>query len=67
MKDVEAKEARIEDTLVVNEFVDVFPEEVPGLPSEREIEFYINFVPGTQPISIPPYRMAPIELKELKD
>ena len=44
---------------VVREFLDVFPDELPGLPPTREIEFEIELVPGTRPISIPPYRMAP--------
>ena len=43
-----------------------FLEELPGLPPDREIEFGIDVPPGTQPISIPPYRMAPLELRELK-
>jgi len=51
---------------VVSEFVDVFPEEIAGLPPEREIEFGIELIPGTAPISKTPYRMAPAELKELK-
>ena len=51
----------------VCEFPDVFPEELPGLPPDREIEFCIYVVPGTDSISMPPYRMAPIELKELND
>ncbi|XP_052882767.1 uncharacterized protein LOC128291610 [Gossypium arboreum] len=45
---------------------DVFPEELPGLPPDREVEFAIEVHPGTTPISIPPYRMSPTELKELK-
>ena len=52
---------------VVREFLDVFPDELPGLPPPREIEFEIELIPGTRPISIPPYRMAPAELKELKE
>ena len=44
-----------------------FSEELPGLPPEREIEFCIDIVPGTDPISMPPYRMAPAELSELKE
>ena len=52
---------------VVREFQDVFPDELPGLPPAREIEFEIELMPGTRPISIPPYRMAPAELKELKE
>ncbi|KAJ8769662.1 hypothetical protein K2173_005265 [Erythroxylum novogranatense] len=51
---------------VVNEFPDVFPEELPGLPPEREVELSIEVVPDTAPISRAPYRMAPTELKELK-
>ncbi|XP_052490820.1 uncharacterized protein LOC128043056 [Gossypium raimondii] len=50
----------------VCEFLDVFPEELPGLPPDREVEFPIEVYPGTAPISIPPYRMSPTELKELK-
>ncbi|XP_070034517.1 uncharacterized protein [Nicotiana tomentosiformis] len=52
---------------VVQEFSDVFPSDLPGIPPERDIDFYIDLAPGTQPISIPPYRMAPKELKELKE
>ncbi|GKA56167.1 putative reverse transcriptase domain-containing protein [Tanacetum coccineum] len=57
----------IETHPVVHEFSDVFPEELPGIPPEREVEFNIELIPGTQPISKAPYRMAPIELKELKE
>ena len=57
----------LEDISIVNKFSDVFPEELPGLPSSREVEFAIELVPGSQPISKPPYRMAPAELKELKE
>ena len=52
---------------VVCEFQDVFLEELSGLPPEREIEFCIEVVPGTDPISMPPYRMAPVELNEFKE
>ena len=51
---------------MVREFDDVFPAELPGLPPDREINFCIDLIPGTQPISKAPYRMAPAELKELK-
>ena len=44
----------------------MFPDEIVGLPPEREVEFGIELVPGTTPISKTPYRMAPAELKELK-
>ncbi|GKA73581.1 putative nucleotidyltransferase, ribonuclease H [Tanacetum coccineum] len=46
---------------------DVFPEELPGIPPIRDVEFNIELIPGAEPISKAPYRMAPIELKELKD
>src|SRR5580765_777218 len=52
--------------MVVQEFEDVFPEDVPGLPPVREIEFEIDLIPGTGPVSVAPYRMAPAELVELK-
>ena len=51
---------------VVSEFSDIFPEELPGIPPKREVEFTIDIAPGTEPISKAPYRMAPAELKELK-
>ena len=51
---------------VVKEFMDVFPEEIPGLPPKREVEFSIDLVPGAGPVSMGPYRMAPAELIELK-
>jgi len=63
--DVE-KEERITVIPMVREFEDVFPEEVPGLPLMREVEFSIDLVPGVGPVSIAPYRMAPAELVELK-
>ncbi|KAL5816180.1 hypothetical protein ACOSQ3_024558 [Xanthoceras sorbifolium] len=50
----------------VCDFLDVFPEELLNLPPEREVEFVIDVIPGTIPVSITPYRMAPAELKELK-
>ena len=51
----------------MRDFLDVFREELPGLPPEREIEFCIDVIPYTDPLSMPPYRMAPIELKELNE
>ncbi|XP_061351788.1 uncharacterized protein LOC133296747 [Gastrolobium bilobum] len=57
---------QLQNILVVNEFVEVFPDEIPRLPPHREIEFPIELLPGVRPISIAPYRMAPLELRELK-
>ncbi|KAJ4950786.1 hypothetical protein NE237_027618 [Protea cynaroides] len=61
------KEApRMEDIEVVRKFLDVFPEELPGLPPDRVTEFVIDLIPRAAPVSKAPYRMAPTELKELK-
>ena len=60
------KELNPSDVPVVREYVEVFPEELPGLAPEREISFEIELMPGTGPISKAPYRMAPAELKELQ-
>nr|GFD49125.1 putative reverse transcriptase domain-containing protein [Tanacetum cinerariifolium] len=57
----------IHDQPIVSEFPDVFPDELPGIPLVREVEFNIELIIGSEPISKAPYRMAPIELKELKD
>ena len=61
---------RLEDIPIVKEFPDVFPDVFPddisGLPPDREVEFTIDLILGTEPISIPPYRMAPAEFRELK-
>ena len=51
---------------IVREFPDVFLEELPGIPLEREVDLSIEIVPRTTPVSRAPYRMAPAELKELK-
>ncbi|KAH0669578.1 hypothetical protein KY285_023739 [Solanum tuberosum] len=67
VNDVESKVPPIESIPVVNEFLDVFREDLPCVPPEREIDLGIDLLPDTQPISIPPYRMAPAELKELKE
>ncbi|GKV40242.1 hypothetical protein SLEP1_g47911 [Rubroshorea leprosula] len=64
--DASSVTSRLKDILVVREFPDVFSEDLPGLPPNREVEFAIDLIPGTGPISKAPYRMAPVELKELK-
>ena len=56
----------LSDFLVVREFPDVFPEDLASLPPCREIDFAIDVHHGVSPISIPPHRMAPAELRELK-
>ncbi|WMV34406.1 hypothetical protein MTR67_027791 [Solanum verrucosum] len=57
----------IQSIPVVKGFPEVFPDDISGVPPEREINFGIDILPDTRPISIPPYRMAPVELKELKE
>ena len=59
-------EAIIEEFQVVCDFPEVFPDEIPDVPSEREVEFNIDLVPGTRPVSMAPYRMFASELSELK-
>ncbi|XP_075479367.1 uncharacterized protein LOC142520248 [Primulina tabacum] len=58
---------KLNEIEVARDFPDVFADVVPGLPPDREVEFVIDVVPGTAPISKAPYRMAPTEMKELKN
>ena len=66
VKDLNEDAPNLTQVHFVSKFSDVFPKELLGLPPDKKVEFYINVIPGTQPISIPPYRMDLIELKELK-
>jgi hypothetical protein len=61
-----AKAKEIADVPMVCEFLDVFPDELPGLPPDRDVEFKIELILGTAPISKRPYRMPPNELAELR-
>ncbi|KAL8123967.1 hypothetical protein AgCh_011826 [Apium graveolens] len=65
VRDTNKGNPKIEDIPVVYKFLDVFPDELPGLPPDREIEFTIDLTPGTEPISKAPYRMVHIEMREL--
>ena len=61
------KEGTLVDEIpVLREFPYVFPDDITGLLPEREVEFTIDLIPRTEPISIPPYKMAPAELRKLK-
>ncbi|KAD6796015.1 hypothetical protein E3N88_06911 [Mikania micrantha] len=64
---VEKKEKgkKIEDVPVIRDFPEVFPDDLPGLPPERQVEFRIDLVPGANPVAKAPYRLAPSELQEL--
>ena len=64
--DTRKAEPSLSDIPTVSDYPDVFLEEMPGLPPQREIEFAINVVQGATPASITRYRMSPMELKELK-
>ncbi|GJV08672.1 putative reverse transcriptase domain-containing protein [Tanacetum coccineum] len=57
-------EKRLEDILVVREFLEVFPEDLPGLPQVRQVEFQIDLMPGAAPVAPAPYRLAPSEMQE---
>nr|GFA14904.1 hypothetical protein [Tanacetum cinerariifolium] len=60
-----SKGKRLEDLLVVQEFPEVFLEDLPGIPPTRQVEFRINLIPGDAPVARAPYRLAPSEMKEL--
>ena len=64
--DTKREQVNLDNIPVIKEFPDVFPEELPGVPPEREVDLSIEVVQGTTPISKAPYRMAPTKLKELK-
>ncbi|KAA3470529.1 ATP-dependent zinc metalloprotease FtsH [Gossypium australe] len=63
---LDAKEVTVNEVRIVKDFTDVFPEQLPRLLPNREVEFGIELFLGTAPMSITPYRMAPMELVELK-
>ncbi|GJX01825.1 putative reverse transcriptase domain-containing protein [Tanacetum coccineum] len=58
---------RLEDVPVVQEFLEVFPEDLPGIPPTRQVEFRIDLVPSATPVARAPYRLAPSEMKELAE
>ena len=66
MIDTKKAEPSLSDISTVSDYPDVFSEELPGLPPQREIELAIDIIPSATPASITLYRMALVELKELK-
>ncbi|GKC41818.1 putative reverse transcriptase domain-containing protein [Tanacetum coccineum] len=60
-------EKRLEYIPVVREFLEVFPEDLPGLPPVRQVEFQIDLIPGVAPVARAPYRLAPSEMQELSN
>ncbi|GJV69938.1 putative reverse transcriptase domain-containing protein [Tanacetum coccineum] len=62
-----SKEKRLEDVPIVQDFHKVFPEDLPGIPPTRQVEFQIDLIPGATLVTRAPYRLAPSEMKELSD
>nr|GEX60257.1 putative reverse transcriptase domain-containing protein [Tanacetum cinerariifolium] len=62
-----SEKKRLEDVPIVRDFPEVFPEDFPGLPPTRQVEFQIDMIPGDAPVARAPYRLAPTEMKELSD
>ncbi|GJV36152.1 putative reverse transcriptase domain-containing protein [Tanacetum coccineum] len=60
-------EKRLEDVPIIRDFPEVFPEELPGLPLTRQVEFQIDLMPGAAPVARAPYRLAPSKMKELSE
>ncbi|GJU85877.1 putative reverse transcriptase domain-containing protein [Tanacetum coccineum] len=63
----ESEGKRLEDVPIVRDFPEVFPEDLPGIPPARQVEFQIDLVPSVAPVSRAPYRLAPSEMKELAE
>ncbi|KAI3787689.1 hypothetical protein L2E82_00022 [Cichorium intybus] len=63
---METEHPTVKDVEIVRDFADVFPDDLPGLPPNRQVEFVIDLVPGAKPIARAPYRLAPSEMEELK-
>ncbi|GKF94288.1 hypothetical protein Tco_0283988, partial [Tanacetum coccineum] len=62
-----SKEKRLEDVPIHQNLPKVLPEDLPGIPPTRQVEFLINLIPGAAPITRAPYRLAPSKMKELSD
>nr|GEY58775.1 hypothetical protein [Tanacetum cinerariifolium] len=60
-------EKRLENIPMIREFPDVFPEELPGLPPVRQVEFQIDLIPGAAPVARAPYQLAPLKMQELSN
>ncbi|GJV38092.1 putative reverse transcriptase domain-containing protein [Tanacetum coccineum] len=58
---------KLKDVPIVRDFPEVFPEDLPGLPPARPVEFQIDLIPGAAPVARAPYRLAPSEMKELSE
>ncbi|GKG08816.1 hypothetical protein Tco_0334648 [Tanacetum coccineum] len=65
LMNVKVNEPRISDIPVVQDFADVFSEDLLGLPPQQQVEFRIDVIPGVMPVAKSPYRLAPSEMQEL--
>ncbi|XP_024964681.1 uncharacterized protein LOC112504958, partial [Cynara cardunculus var. scolymus] len=63
--DKKAEEKRVQDILIIRDFPEVSPNELPGIPPPRQVEFHIELIPGAAPVAKAPYLLAPSEMKEL--
>ena len=66
LEETEDETPRLEEFHVLQEFRDVFPDEIPGLPPKRDIDFTIELVPGAAPVSKTPYKISTPDMLELK-
>ncbi|GJU63214.1 putative reverse transcriptase domain-containing protein [Tanacetum coccineum] len=66
-RQVEGEKKQLEEVPIVQDFPEVFPEDLPGIPPTRQVEFQIDLIPGAAPVARAPYRLAPSEMKELSD
>ncbi|GKF68261.1 hypothetical protein Tco_0197940, partial [Tanacetum coccineum] len=62
-----SEKKRLEDVPIVQDFPEVFPKDLPGLPPTRQVEFQIDLIPGVAPVARAPYRLAPFEMKKLSE
>ncbi|GJR34918.1 putative reverse transcriptase domain-containing protein [Tanacetum coccineum] len=62
-----SEKKRLDNVPIVRDFLEVFPEDLPGLPPTRQVEFQIDLIPGAAPVARAPYRLAPSEMKELSE
>nr|GEZ73756.1 reverse transcriptase domain-containing protein [Tanacetum cinerariifolium] len=62
-----SEKKRLENVPIIQDFPEVFPEDLPGLPPTRQLVFQINLIPGAAPVAQAPYRLAPLEMKELSE
>jgi len=67
VRDVSVDTPTVESVPVVRDYPDVFPSDLPGMPPDRDIDFGMDLLSGTKPISIPPYRMTSANVNELKE